>query len=187
MDLMSTSPRSYALTAPNNAPLTTPPQAGPSRCNESTINLLNSLVAFYHQERMWVYRTRASLELVLEAAPSAGSDATISSTDSDLPMDEEGCTSLAVVRPQGSVKMEPTSPKGIHTSTLWMRRKKSFKLKLEGISTRSRKRRTSQGQDVPPTPGVQILEVFENMMQARMESCERVSRLVKDANRVDSY
>lgn len=182
MDAVS-SPDSYTLTTMrrNNA-LTTPPGSPRvSHSIDSTINLLDSLKAFYHQERMWVYRTRASLELVLEAAPSAGSDATMSSTGSDMTMDsEEGGTTLAIL-PRGRVKAEPTSPADLRATTLWTRRKKGFKLKLEGISMRSRKRQV-HGQDAPPTQGVQILELFENMMQTRMESCERVSRLVKDAH-----
>ncbi|KAI9574697.1 hypothetical protein HD554DRAFT_80730 [Boletus coccyginus] len=32
-------------------------------------------------------------------------------------------------------------------------------------------------------PAVQILEMFERMMQARMESCERVTRMVREANK----
>ena len=32
-------------------------------------------------------------------------------------------------------------------------------------------------------PAVQILEMFERMMQARMESCERMTRMVREANR----
>ena len=55
--------------------LPTPPHSPerslrPSRPIDSTIRILESLVAFYHQERMWVYRTRASLELVLETPRS---------------------------------------------------------------------------------------------------------------------
>ena len=168
------------VSSPDNLYALSPskPQHSTRRIDHS-INLADSLLAFYHQERMWCYRTRASLELILEPAPSTVRDSSItSSTESDTTA-EEGDTSLAVVRPHGIVKTEPTSPANMQATTLWMRRKRSFKLKLEGISTRSRKRRTAKGQDAPPTPGVQILEMFERLMQARMESCERVSKLMK--------
>lgn len=126
---------------------------------------------------MWVYRTRASLELVLEAAPSTGSDSVMSSTETDSTLDDDIVNAGAVIL--RAVKAEPMSPPGIN---LWMRRKKSFKLKLEGIATRPKRRRTSSGQETPPTRGVQMLELFENLMQARMDSCERVSKLVRDAD-----
>jgi hypothetical protein len=172
-----------AIAQPNSL-LPTPPCSPdrtlrPSHPIDSTLHLLESLIAFYHQERMWVYRTRASLELVLEAAPSGGSDTYTSAAESDLTTEEDGST---IATPAlGGIKAELTPPSGAR-DTLWMRRKKSFKLKLQGISTRGKPRHTTSGHEVPLTPGVQILELFENMMQARMESCERVTKLVKDAN-----
>lgn len=169
------------VSSPNNLYALTPskPKRSARRIDHS-INLAESLLAFYHQERMWCYRTRASLELVLEAAPSSVRDSSISSSAESDATTEEGDATLALIRPHGIMKAESNSPSNIQANTLWMRRKKSFKLKLEGISTRSRKRQTPQGQDAPPTPGVQILETFEALMQARMESCERVSKLMKN-------
>jgi hypothetical protein len=164
--------------------LTTPPSTPPpsSRPIDSAISLVDSLLAFYHQERMWVYRTRASLELVLEAAPSGASDSTLVSTSESTATVEEKEGSLSIiVHPRDNTGMDLMYPANSPT-TLWTRRKKSFKLKLEGISMRGRKRRTTAGQEAPQTPGVQMLELFENMMEARMESCERVSRMLRDAN-----
>lgn len=184
MDVMP-SPGPYALT---NIPQSNEYESDPTQ--PSTLNLLDSLVSFYHQERMWVYRTRASLELVLEAAPTNSSESGSSHTaESDSTFGDKGAV---VLRSRGvpGVKQEPMDTPNLN-GTLWMRRKKSFKMKLEGISTRTAKRRRlsfsgggggSSDQEELPTPGIQILELFENMMQARMESCERVSRLVKDAH-----
>jgi hypothetical protein len=93
---------------------------------------------------------------------------------------EEDTNTLAI-QALGGIKVEPTSPSGSR-NTLWMRRKRGFKLRLEGISTRGKRRQTNAGHEAPPTPGVQILELFEKMMQSRMESCERMKFLVKDAN-----
>ena len=175
------------VSSPNNLYALSPtkPQHSTRRIDHS-INLADSLLAFYHQERMWCYRTRASLELILEPGPSTASDGSItSSAESDATAEEGDTPSLAVVRPHGNIKAEPASPTNMQATTLWMRRKRSFKLKLEGISTKSRKRRTAKGQDAPPTPGIQILEMFERLMQARMESCERVSKMMKtNANRL---
>jgi len=174
----------------DNASLPTPPSTPPplSHPINSAISVVDSLLAFYHQERMWVYRTRASLELVLEAAPSAGSDSTLVSMsegtvleEEDYDDEDEGSVS-AIAHTRGSAKAELLTP-GSAATTLWMRRKKSFKLKLKGISMRGTKRRTTTGQIAPQTPGVQMLELFENMMEARMESCERISRMMKDVNK----
>ncbi|KZP17303.1 hypothetical protein FIBSPDRAFT_865170 [Athelia psychrophila] len=162
------------------------------RAFNSTLNMCDSLISFYHQERMWVYRTRASLELVLEAAPTDSSDTSVSHTaEPEAAPESKGSGSAMVLRSRraSGVKQEPVDPPNL-SSTLWMRRKKSFKLKLEGISTRATKRRrqsprgrdASCDQEEPPTPSVQILELFENMMQSRMESCERLSKMVKEAH-----
>ncbi|KIM90931.1 hypothetical protein PILCRDRAFT_155785 [Piloderma croceum F 1598] len=174
--------------AAQNTSLPTPPSSPqrslrPSRPIDSTVNLLDSLVAFYHQERMWVYRTRASLELVLESAPSSTSNSATSTVESDSSMEVDESTTLNTtdMRAPGGDNVESSTVPGLR-ATLGMRRKKGFKLKLEGISTRAKRRETNLGHEVPPTPGVQMLEMFENMMQARMDSCERLRSLVKDAN-----
>lgn len=119
---------------------------------------------------MWVCRTRASLELVLEAAPSNGSDCTGSTASSETLIDDGESSE--------NIKEEPNSPKSL-TSTRWVRRKKGFKLKLEGISMRGKQRK----RPVHADNAVRMLELFETMMEARMESCERVTRMVREANR----
>jgi len=184
---------SYALAqaAPQpNTSLPTPPSSPqrslcPSRPIDSTINLLDSLVAFYHQERMWVYRTRASLELVLEPAPSGSSDSVMSSAESDLPIEEgeSNTSNAAAIQALASVKAESSGAPGLR-ATLGMRRKKGFKLKLEGISTRIKRRQINLGHEAPPTPGVQMLELFGGMMQARMESCIRLRSLLSHQDQV---
>lgn len=182
--VMSSVPLPVDAEDPDDVSLPTPPSTPPpsSRPIDSAISLVDSLLAFYHQERMWVYRTRASLELVLEAAPSGASDTTLIATSESTATVEKKEDSLnIVVHPRDNIGMEAIYPTNSPT-TLWMRRKKSFKLKLEGISMRGRKRQTITGQEAPHTPGVQMLELFENMMEARMESCERVSRMLREAN-----
>lgn len=133
---------------------------------------------------MWVYRTRASLELVLEAAPSGASDSTLVSTSETTAgtgaVDEKEGDLSIVVHPH-NIAAEPIHPAN-SPATLWMRRKKSYKMKLEGIAMRGKKRQAIAGQEASQTPGVQMLELFENLMESRMESCERVSRMLRDAN-----
>lgn len=68
-------------------------------------------------------------------------------------------------------------------SSRWLKRKKSFKLHLGPLApqrpTRPR-RHTHMG---GPEPGARLLELFGELLDARMESCIRVTRLVRDSNR----
>ena len=69
-----------------------------------------------------------------------------------------------------------------------MQRKQSFKLKLEGIGPHNLHRRQRRMQrDASSETGTRLLELFGQLMEARMESCHRVNRLVREANRVDLY
>jgi hypothetical protein len=69
-----------------------------------------------------------------------------------------------------------------------MQRKQSFKLKLEGIGPHGLHRRQRRMQrDASAEAGTRLLELFGQLMEARMESCHRVNRLVREANRVDLY
>ncbi|KAI6152155.1 hypothetical protein BKA82DRAFT_4107869 [Pisolithus tinctorius] len=253
---------------------------------ENTLSLLESLVAFYHQERMWVYRTRAQLEMDMmqRVEEAAANDAVSAIGEAENEGRRSGSSSphqntsqsspQAQSDSQASQQPSATSPQGTSPSppTKWLKRKKAFNLRLEGISTSrgglSRPRpypphRPRQGSSLnpagpqpppiqpphafypPPAPNhipgpatttltspylchpsfattfgppsstqaptysqaptqstipdshqaaiplvlgaggrepcVQVLEMFEKMMQARMESCERVSRMVRSA------
>ncbi|KAG6378703.1 hypothetical protein JVT61DRAFT_12975 [Boletus reticuloceps] len=275
--------------------LPTPPSSPPTigmHPAENTISLLESLVAFYHQERMWVYRTRAQLEMgLLHYVPDSHIDPSVEADDPDSPGQLQAPSS----DPATSESSSPSPP------TKWLKRKRAFNLRLEGFSsTRSMVARggiskhlhphsqhrarqssnlnpasvpasshlqgstaaalhphpsvsmassntavsfyppaaintttltspylchpsfqfltTANKQPITPTaryvstpahthatvqpsqvhathtgplvlgaggrePTVQILEMFERMMQARMESCERVTRMVREANK----
>jgi hypothetical protein len=134
---------------------------------KSTIHLLDSLVAFYQHERMWVYRTRAMLE---EAFPNPSV------------MDPTVTTQSIPASP--SPPAPHNEPLPSH-QTRWMRRKKDFKLRLNGIRFRP-KRAIPVDQIRQPEylhPREQLLETFEKMMESRMESCQRINKLVRDANR----
>lgn len=121
--------------------LPTPPSSPPTigmHPVESTISLLESLVAFYHQERMWVYRTRAQLEMgLLHRVPDFQCDGSVP-VDAELDDDPDspGQSQTQSASSTDSGKMaENTSPS---PPTKWLKRKKAFNLRLDGIAaTRS--------------------------------------------------
>jgi len=142
---------------------------------KSTINLLDSLVAFYQHERMWVYRTRAMLQEAFPN-PSVMDPSTQSLSASSSP-------------PMGDDEFFTNEPLASH-QTRWMRRKKGFKLRLDGI----RPKRVISVIPVDQVrqaeylhPREQLLEMFEKMMESRMESCQRITKLVRDANRANLH
>ena len=57
----------------------------------------------------------------------------------------------------------------------WVRRQSRMRLKLDGVAPKTKRRRLAHN---PAQPSVRILEMFSDLMDARMESCQRVSRLV---------
>ena len=138
---------------------------------KSTIHLLDSLVTFYQHERMWVYRTRAMLE---EAFPNP------------TVMDPTTQSNLASSSPPAKNDEAPINEPLPSRQTRWTRRKKGFKLRLNGI----RPKRVVSAIPVDQVrqlehlhPRDQLLEMFEKMMESRMESCQRINKLVRDANR----
>ncbi|KAI9448185.1 hypothetical protein H4582DRAFT_2068717 [Lactarius indigo] len=153
--------------------LPTPPFSPPQTLTDAPVDtsavLLNSLVSFYQQESLWPAATAKAF--------SSSSDSTASLTDdSDMQ----------------SIKAEPTTPPPsvgkIHPKSRWMQRKQSFKLRLEGIRPQSLHRRHRRmRQDASAEAGTRLLELFGQLMEARMESCHRVNRLVREANRADLY
>jgi hypothetical protein len=167
-----------------------PPQTLTDAPADTSVVLLNSLVSFYQQESLWVHRTRAALELALTAkgrdsiTAAATAKALSSSTDSS-----EGLTEESEMQ---SIKAEPTTPPPslgkAHPKSRWMQRKQSFKLRLEGIGPHSLHRRHRRiRRDASAEAGTRLLELFGQLMEARMESCHRVNRLVRESNRVDLY
>ncbi|TFK43411.1 hypothetical protein BDQ12DRAFT_674932 [Crucibulum laeve] len=160
---------------------------------KSTISLLDSLVAFYQHERMWVYRTRATLENAF-ADPPLQQNIThnqphayplSSPTASSLPSSASDFSGFE--RDEGSSATPEQQP------TPWMRRKKGFKLRLDGLAPRNRRvistHPVDQHQPVQENsqPREHILELFEKMMESRMESCQRVNKLVRNANRANLH
>ena len=52
---------------------------------------------------------------------------------------------------------------------------------IDGISVERRKRRPHRAAQTEP--GARLLEMFSELVDARMESCQRISRMVRDASR----
>ncbi len=185
----------YRSPSPSNA-LPTPPQSPTSQdIAHSAVTLLDSLETFYQQERYWVHHTRAALELAL----TKGIDAP-AAVDAPSPSSSQGALSPASSTLSDTtlvdapiVKKEPeTAPSpplslslSRPPSTRWMRRKNNMRLKLDSLSLQSRKRRPMHAS--PTEPGARLLEMFSELMDARMESCQRVQRMVRSANRADLY
>ncbi|KAK7695417.1 hypothetical protein QCA50_000053 [Cerrena zonata] len=169
------------------ASLPTPPSS--PRANEvqhSAVGLLDNLTAFYQQERYWVHHTRAALELAIskgiDAAPvmplASPCDSTMSSCESDasLPIIKSEPESTSIIIPESQ---------SANRKSLWMRRKAGMKLKLEGLAPAHRRRRPHRA---PTTePGTRLLEMFSELVDARMESCQRVSRLLRETSNRPSY
>jgi len=170
---------------------------------KSTINLLDSLVAFYQHERMWVYRTRAMLEeafpnpphhqLSMEPGSSGsngmgvGAPSSLGDHGGHLMGSSPVTAGTRFEDSSSSSSMDGPSTSGGQPTSRWMRRKKGFKLRLDGIRTRrvinTQAAAASGGEEEGVQPREQLLEMFEKMMESRMESCQRVNKLVRDANR----
>ena len=66
----------------------------------------------------------------------------------------------------------------------WLRRKNRMRLHLSGISTNNPNRRRRPARAPPSEPAARLLEMFAELVDARMESCVRMERLVRESGRV---
>ena len=188
----------YRSPSPDNV-LPTPPQSPTSNeVARSAAHLLSSLESFYQQERYWVHHTRAALELSIskgiDAPPRANAPSPASSTTSSSSSSLRGalsptCSAMsdlgAINAPIVKMEPEPTPASlACPPSSRWMRRKNVMRLKIDGIAVQ-RKRRPVRASHTEP--GARLLEMFSELMDARMESCQRVQRMVRNANRADLY
>lgn len=129
-------------------------QTSPNRENnslQSTINLHSSLVDFYQEERVWVNRVRTDL------ARASSRDG---ATDDQKPL-LTGSSSSSSSDQQGS------------SSSRWSYRKNEFGLRLDGLSSKMKECGLQQKEH--------ILELFDKMIETRMESCQRVNELLRQA------
>lgn len=101
---------------------------------------------------------------------------------SDAEVKQEEQDDALVMRPKmpGPLTLRATAAARAHASR-WSKRKQSFKLHLGTLSAHSptRPRMHADG----PEPSAQLLGLFGDLLDARMESCLRITRLVRDSNR----
>ncbi|TFK29376.1 hypothetical protein FA15DRAFT_752826 [Coprinopsis marcescibilis] len=155
---------------------------------KSTINLLDSLIAYYQQERMWVYRTRAELDGYPKADASASA---VTPTPSTPPEDHATIAKVEETNDLPDAESSGSAKNITSASSRWSKRKKGFKLRLEISQPRIASTvhpvaaSSSRSGSIPQRE--HILEMFEKMMESRMESCERLNRLVRNANRAHLF
>ena len=173
--------------------LPTPPQS-PSAGQLSiepindSLALLNNLTAFYQQERYWTHHTRAALESALASTVKGtitlstdvdDADSNLSSSPQSTPSTLPSAAGFSDDSDYASVKAEPMTP-SIKSMDLQQRRKNrrktNFRLKLGGIAPPILKQQGSR-------PSQRILEMFAELVESRMESCERVTNMVKRYHR----
>ncbi|EJD01419.1 uncharacterized protein FOMMEDRAFT_147943 [Fomitiporia mediterranea MF3/22] len=84
-------------------------------------------------------------------------------------------------RTRALVPLTLRAAKPAASSSKWMKRKKSFNLHLGPLRQQNptRPRRQTSG----PEPSARLLELFGDLLEVRMESCLRITRLVRESNR----
>ena len=167
------------------AHLPTPPQSPSARQLSiepigDSLALLSNLTAFYQQERYWTHHTRAALESAL-ASTVKGTitlSADVDDVDRNSSSPRSSTAGFTDDSDYASVKAEPLTPK-MKSMDLQQRRrnrkKNNLRLKLGGITPPILRQ---QGR-----PSQRILEMFAELVESRMESCERVTNMVKRYHR----
>ena len=167
------------------AHLPTPPQS-PSAQQLSiepinnSLTLLNNLTAFYQQERYWTHHTRAALESALASTVKGAITLSADVDDVDSKLSSSTLSSAAGFSDESDyIKAEPLTP-NMKTMDLQQRRrnrkKNNLRLKLGGIAPPILKQQGTR-------PSQRILEMFAELVESRMESCERVTNMVKRYHR----
>jgi hypothetical protein len=178
-------PYPHSIPTPPFSPETNHLQlAQPESSNEplkETVNLLDTLITYYQQESMWVCRARATLENAFD--DSLLSDSSMSPPSRGESPDDE----------RDEDPLDRSASRSSPTGSQWIHRKKGFKMRLD-LSPKARPpvrplrpppAVQSSGGQIPPRD--HILTMFGKMMEARMESCVRVNKLVRNANRANLH
>ncbi|KDQ64650.1 hypothetical protein JAAARDRAFT_28289 [Jaapia argillacea MUCL 33604] len=189
---------------PSNLP--TPPLSPTEGTMHTAVHLLDSLQAFYHRERTWVLHTRAALEEALVKAPESPCLTDISSNNSPASFYSSSSTSdttsapllpvengTPAACPQADAKVgrinRPIAKKEQgRKDTNWHQRKRNFQLKLDGIGPKDARRFVQSARHKPvDEPRAKVLQMFGDLVDARMECCQRVNNLIRTANRADLH
>ncbi|KAI0755477.1 hypothetical protein BC629DRAFT_1584669 [Irpex lacteus] len=146
------------------------------------VSMLDHLRTFYQQEQYWVHHTRASLEMAI--AKGIDGDALLyppTSDDQSMPSPASSTSTLCDSPPHKTV-MESAA-----RASRWAHRKNKMRLRLDGINSHPHrdsglKSKKSRPLKAPPTePGARLLEMFSELVDARMESCQRITRMVQES------
>jgi hypothetical protein len=160
----------------------------------TTITLLESLIAFYHQESMWVVRTRAQYEMPHQFGIESTAAANVASMIQDESSSGEESSGDALQKQEDGAEVIGGLARNNRSRQLgkskWNRRKPGLTLHLGGIATikpssmaPSKAPLTRLARSRP----LEMLDMFDRMVQLKMESCERVARMVRTANRADLW
>ena len=151
----------------------------------SSLTLLSNITTFYHRGYYWTHHTHAALESAIASTIkgtitlSTDIESTLSSSPRSPPCTLSSTAGLSDDSGySSSIKMEPFSSK-MKSMDLQQRRnrkKNNFRLKLGGIAPPILKQPGMR-------PSQRILEMFAELIELRMESCERVANMVKDYHR----
>ncbi|THV08411.1 hypothetical protein K435DRAFT_10224 [Dendrothele bispora CBS 962.96] len=184
-------PHPFSLTAPDIPRL------------QSSLSTLQSLVDFYENERTWIYRQRVSVDdppvlpvispdIYTDEDPYSSQEMEIKAEPVEIPLTGTSRTH--------SIHFKPSE-------TRWRRRKPDLKLKLHKLPPLQRIQNGAVRRNADPQsssseeglssyteclPGIEtlvraanedahLLDIFEEMLEARLQSCQRIDRLVRDA------
>ncbi|KAJ3558212.1 hypothetical protein NM688_g1056 [Phlebia brevispora] len=165
---------------------------------QPTTSVVKALVAFYQEEQYWVHRTRTALKAAVAssfdtpdiflASPPSDTSPDITHPSTPLSVPSRPPTSLSVSFRHDSVDDVSNTPMSLdveltmdgdtaaHASS-WVRRQNRMRLKMDGVTPKHKHRKPARAP--PVQPSIRMLEMFSDLMDARMESCQRVSRLVE--------
>ena len=171
-------------------------------------DMLDSLVVYYQQQQMWACAARAAVhdviedqeeaDLMEEDEPSTSSSSFQSSpadspeveTVSPIPVKEEEETRTMIYHEEPPQSRRRSSS----ASDVVLQKKKALRARMEGRSLPHRPR--SPKQDIVrrvrqlrelkylwAQPRVDMLDLYRTLTETRMNSCRRLERLVRHANR----
>ncbi|KAF7796577.1 hypothetical protein EIP86_007758 [Pleurotus ostreatoroseus] len=149
--------------------------------SQSSDDTLKALIAFYQDERHWVQRTR----VVLQTADEPDDLSMDTSPDSGVPMGDEISPRL-VYSGQSDAALSPTPVflGGVPVEEPpaedeFVRRPGRTRLQIDDLLVQPRHADAQPQRPSPSEFKSRILNTFSDLMDARMESCQRLSRLVE--------
>ena len=167
--------------------LPTPPKSPSIEPINSSLTLLKNLTTFYQQERHWVHCACAALESTVASTtkgtitPSADINdvsSNFSCWSRSTPSTLSSTASFLDYSYYPSANAEPfySSMKTMDLQQRRNRKKNNPRLRLSGIAPFILKQQATR-------PSRRILEMFAELIESRMESCECVSNMIERYHR----